>query len=153
MIIDIASPISGEVKALSTVSDPVFAQSIVGPGIAITPVRSSQPIHAIAPISGRVIKLFPHAYAVEGTNGVSVLVHLGIDTVTLKGEGFTPHVAEGDNVRVGDIIVTWDTSIAEAAELDTVVPVIVLGAENQKLTPLVWPGTPTLEGGPLLHLE
>ncbi|QPK80572.1 PTS glucose transporter subunit IIA [Schaalia sp. ZJ405] len=153
MSIEIACPVSGEVTDLSSVSDPVFAQGIVGPGTAIYPARGGTVVRALAPLGGRVVTMHPHAFVVESPDGVRVLVHLGIDTVKLRGEGFTPLVSVGDEVRVGDILIRWDITAARDAELDLVVPVIVLDIGDREVTPLVWPGTPALEGGPLLRLS
>ena len=93
---EILSPVSGRAMPISDVPDPVFAGLMVGPGIGVDPVREAGT--AVAPIGGTIVKLHPHAYVISG-DGKSVLVHLGIDTVQLKGEGFTLHASEGSTVK------------------------------------------------------
>ena len=123
----ILSPCSGRVIALDEVPDPVFAGRIVGPGVAIDPDRSAATV--VAPISGRLVKLHPHAFVIAGAD-VAVLVHLGIDTVQLKGEGFTVHVTKGQKVTAGTPLVTFDRGVIEAAGYPLVTPIIVLNAKK-----------------------
>ena len=79
---------------------------MVGYGAAVDP--PSGVIEAVAPVSGKILKLLPHAYIVMTPDNVGVLVHLGIDTVRLNGEGFTTHVSQGDEVTAGQVIITYD---------------------------------------------
>ncbi|WP_239161324.1 PTS sugar transporter subunit IIA [Acrocarpospora phusangensis] len=115
---------AGAAISLSAVPDPVFSQAMVGPGAAIDPAR--EPGHALAPISGRIVKLHPHAYVIEAPDGRGVLVHLGIDTVQLKGAGFEPLVAEGDPVRAGQPVVSWNPADVEAGGRSPICPVVAL---------------------------
>ncbi|MGH3999301.1 MAG: PTS glucose transporter subunit IIA, partial [Pseudonocardiaceae bacterium] len=93
MTLRVRSPIPGRVLSLSEVADPAFARGMVGPGIALDPEPAVGA--AVAPVAGAVVMLHPHAFVVATTDGAWVLVHLGIDTVTPRGEGFTPHVVQG----------------------------------------------------------
>jgi len=120
----ILAPVAGRVVALDQVPDPTFAQAILGPGAAIDPPRTV--VDAIAPISGKLLKVFPHAYVILAADGLGVLVHLGIDTVQLKGAGFTLRAAQGDDVTAGDVIVTYDVASVVAAGRNPIVPVIVM---------------------------
>jgi len=86
----------GVVHLLSDVPDPVFAQGVVGPGLALEPIGAGGQ-DVVAPIPGRIAKLHPHAFVIA-SDDVTVLVHLGIDTVQLNGAGFVTHAAEGDEV-------------------------------------------------------
>ena len=104
--------------------DPVFAQQIVGSGVAVDPDRA--PGVAVAPVAGRLLKLHPHAFVVLSSEGKGVLVHLGIDTVQLDGEGFELIAAEGDEVGAGDPVVRWDPSAVEAGGRSPMVPVVVM---------------------------
>jgi PTS system glucose-specific IIA component len=97
---------------------------MVGYGAAVDPPR--EVVEAVAPVSGKILKLMPHAYIVMTADGVGVLVHLGIDTVRLNGEGFTTHVSQGDNVTAGQLIVTYDVPVIEAKGLNPIVPVVVM---------------------------
>ena len=90
MSLTVQSPVSGVVVALGDVPDPVFSGKIVGPGVAITPdTADGGEVSALAPISGTITKIHPHAYVITNDHGHSVLVHLGLDTVSLGGKGFT----------------------------------------------------------------
>jgi PTS system N-acetylglucosamine-specific IIA component len=153
----ILSPCSGRVIALDEVPDAVFAGRIVGPGVAIDPDRG--PATVVAPISGRLVKLHPHAFVIAGAD-VAVLVHLGIDTVQLGGAGFTLHAAERTDIAAGDPIVSWDPAAVDAGGRSPVVPIILLDVPGQ--TPvdavcgpnattgehlLTWPAPADAEGG------
>jgi PTS system glucose-specific IIA component len=120
----VVAPVPGRVLELADVPDPVFAQQIVGSGVAVDPDRA--PGVAVAPVAGRLLKLHPHAFVVLTTEGKGVLVHLGIDTVQLDGEGFELLAAEGDEVEAGDPVVRWDPSVVESGGRSPVVPVVVM---------------------------
>jgi glucose-specific phosphotransferase system IIA component len=109
---------------LRDVPDPVFSQGMVGYGAAIDPPRNV--IEAAAPVTGRIVKLLPHAYVVMTADNVGVLVHLGLDTVQLEGEGFTTHVSQGDDVTAGQLVITYDVPSVEAKGLNPIVAVVVM---------------------------
>lgn len=127
----IVAPIQGRAVALSEVPDPTFAGGMVGAGIAIDPPRGL--IDAVAPVSGKILQLWPHAYVIMTADKVGVLVHLGIDTVQLKGEGFTTHVAKGDQVTQGQRIVSYDVPAVEATGRNPIVPVVVMDTKADAL--------------------
>lgn len=118
------APVEGRALALSDVPDPVFAGGMVGYGAAIEPPH--EVIYAVAPVSGKILKLLPHAYVIMTADGVGVLVHLGLDTVTLNGAGFTAQVAQGDTVEAGQPVIIYDVPAIVAAGLSPVVPVVVM---------------------------
>jgi glucose-specific phosphotransferase system IIA component len=134
---DVLAPVPGRAMPLTEVPDPVFAGAMVGPGMGIDPTRG--PITAVAPIAGQLVKLHPHAYVIQGEQG-AVLVHLGIDTVQLKGEGFTLHVEENATVAAGQDIVTWDPAAIEAGGKSPAVPVVALEGPADGLAGLVEAG-------------
>ncbi len=105
----VLAPVEGRAVPLEDVPDPVFSQGMVGYGAAIDPPR--RVIDAVAPVSGKLLKLLPHAYIVMTPDNVGILVHLGLDTVQLNGEGFTTHVNEGDNVTAGQVVITYRRSV------------------------------------------
>lgn len=144
---DVLSPVPGRVIELAEVPDPVFAQALVGPGLAVDPARSG-PVTAVAPVAGRLVKLHPHAFVVQTDDGAAVLTHLGIDTVQLAGDGFELHVAEGDAVAAGAAVVTWDPAAVEAGGRSPVVPVVALEASAGQLPALHAPGP--VEAGDVL---
>ncbi|HTI74654.1 MAG TPA: glucose PTS transporter subunit IIA [Mycobacterium sp.] len=120
----VLAPVAGRAVPLADVPDPVFSQGMVGYGAAVDP--PSGVIEAVAPVSGKVLKLLPHAYIVMTPDKVGVLVHLGIDTVRLAGEGFTTHVSQGDEVTAGQVIITYDVPSVQAKGLSPIVPVVVM---------------------------
>ncbi|MEV1170188.1 PTS glucose transporter subunit IIA [Nonomuraea sp. NPDC049784] len=124
----VLAPVEGEAVRLAAVPDPVFSAGLVGPGAAIDPLRG--PGKAVAPIAGKIMKLHPHAYVIVGDDGKGVLVHLGIDTVQLKGTGFQLLAAEGDRVSAGQPIVAWDPAVIEAGGRSPVCPVVALDADS-----------------------
>lgn len=128
----VLAPVAGTVVGLAAVPDPVFAEALVGPGSAIEPVR--EPGVAVAPVDGTVAKLHPHAFVIVTADGRGVLVHLGIDTVNLKGDGFETLAAEGDAVAVGAPLVKWNPAGIEARGLSPVCPVVALDAAADALS-------------------
>jgi PTS system glucose-specific IIA component len=135
---DVTAPVPGRALPLEEVPDPVFAQAMVGPGTAIDPIRGE--VEAVAPVAGQIVKLHPHAYVIVGEGGRGVLVHLGLDTVQLQGEGFRLLAAEGDDVEAGVPVVVWDTAAVEAGGRSPVCPVIALDAAPEALGNLVTSG-------------
>ena len=125
------APVPGRVVRMADVPDPVFAASLVGRGAAVDPTRSRH--RAVAPVGGRIVKLHPHAFVVVTQDGRGVLVHLGIDTVQLKGEGFTLLAADGDEVAAGAPVVEWDPAAVEAGGRSPLCPVVALDAAADAL--------------------
>lgn len=125
----VASPLPGIVLPMNEVPDAVFAQCLVGDGAAVMPDDHAGVLTAVAPVDGRVVKVMPHAYIVQHTSGMAVLVHVGIDTVHLKGEGFTVRAAKGDDVRVGDPMVDVDVAFLRARDLSPCCPVVLLDSK------------------------
>lgn len=146
----VASPMAGTVRTLGSAPDEVFAQGLVGPGAAVEPVRTAVQ-HVVAPVDGVVAALHPHAFAIRVSDERSVLVHLGIDTVTLAGAGFAPHVTAGQYVRAGERIVTWSPLDVAAGGLATICPVVALQAAPDDVTLLLEPGDTVAAGQPLLQ--
>ena len=119
----LVTPIVGDVVALADVNDPVFSSGAMGQGIAVKP---SQGV-VYAPADAEVSIAFPtgHAFGLKTTNGAEVLIHVGIDTVSMNGDGFEAKVAQGDKVKVGDVLGTFDSNKIAAAGLDDTTMVIV----------------------------
>lgn len=119
----IQTPIVGDVVALSDVNDPVFSSGAMGQGIAVKPNEDV----VYAPADAEVTIVFPtgHAYGLKTSNGAEILIHVGIDTVSMNGEGFNQKVAQGDKVKVGDVLGTFDSAKIVAAGLDNTTMVIV----------------------------
>ncbi len=132
---DVLSPCPGRVLAMADVPDPVFAEEMVGPGVAIEPDPGRTTV--VSPIAGKVLKVLPHAFVVLG-DGVGVLVHLGINTVRLEGEGFEVLATQGSEVAAGDPMITWDPSAlpssAAGQDVSPVVPVVLMDGKKGSVT-------------------
>ncbi|WP_079710344.1 beta-glucoside-specific PTS transporter subunit IIABC [Paraliobacillus ryukyuensis] len=122
----VLSPIKGRTVSLEDVSDPVFAQGAMGDGIAIHPSEGE----ILSPVDGVVETLFEtkHAIGLKTEGGLEVLVHIGLDTVNLEGEHFEAHVAQGDNVSIGQPLITVEIDKVKEAGYDIVTPVIITNA-------------------------
>lgn len=116
----ICSPINGTIKDISAIDDPIFA---LGSGAAVESVDGK----VYAPFNGKVVSLFPtrHAIGLMSDAGVEMLVHVGINTVKLKGKHFTAHVQQDQIIRQGDVLLEYDVEAIRAAGYDTVVPIII----------------------------
>ena len=129
------SSIVGEVVALSEVNDPVFSSGVMGQGIAVKPSKGV----VYAPADAEIAIAFPtgHAYGLKTDNGAEILIHVGIDTVSLNGEGFEAKVSQGDRVRAGDIIGTFDSEVIAANGLDDTTMVIITNTmDYAEVTPI-----------------
>lgn len=105
-VFELMVPISGNLISLSEIPDPVFSQGMMGTGFGIEPTEGK----VVSPVSGKVISVFPtkHAVTLQADNGTEILIHFGLDTTLLKGEGFTSHVTDGQAVKAGDLLLTVD---------------------------------------------
>ena len=131
----IQTPIVGDVVALENVNDPVFSSGAMGQGIAVKPSEDV----VYAPADAEVTIVFPtgHAYGLRTANGAEILIHVGIDTVSMNGEGFNHKVAQGDKVKAGDVLGTFDSAKIAAAGLDNTTMVIVTNtAEFASVNPV-----------------
>jgi PTS system glucose-specific IIA component len=124
--IQVFAPLDGTVVDLETVPDEVFAQKLAGDGVAIDPSGRL----ALAPIAGTLVKLFPggHAFGIAADFGIELIVHIGLDTVELKGEGFENIATEGQTVQAGDPIVRFDRPTIERTGKVILSPVVSSGA-------------------------
>lgn len=122
---NVGSPLAGVVHPLAAVPDAVFAGQMVGAGVAVEP-SGAGPVAVVSPVDGTLVKLHPHAFVVLTASGTGILVHLGIDTVGLAGEGFTLHVVEGAAVAAGDAVATFSPSSVRERGLSAICPVVVL---------------------------
>jgi sugar PTS system EIIA component len=128
----VLAPVTGRAFPLRDVPDPVFAGALVGPGVAIDPARG-EPMIAVSPIAGTIVKLHPHAFVVQSARGPAVLVHLGIDTVQLAGNGFELLASEGADIAAGAGIVAWDPAEIEAGGRSPMCPVVALDTDADAL--------------------
>ncbi|MDB6219783.1 sucrose-specific PTS transporter subunit IIBC [Streptococcus oralis] len=131
----IQTPIVGDVVALADVNDPVFSSGAMGQGIAVKP--SQGVVYAPADAEVSIAFATGHAYGLKTANGAEILIHVGIDTVTMNGEGFEQKIAQGDKVKAGDILGTFDSNKIAAVGLDDTTMVIVTNtADYASVTPV-----------------
>ena len=126
------SPIDGQTVALSEVKDPVFSSGMMGQGIAITPISATNKVNIYAPQTGKltVVADTGHAYGLTTDNGTEILVHIGIDTVSLNGKGFTTNVKLNQEVQKGDLLGTFDPKVILDKKLDDTVMVIITNSKD-----------------------
>jgi glucose-specific phosphotransferase system IIA component len=126
--IEIGSPVKGKAVPISQVSDPTFGEEILGKGVAIQPEEGK----IYAPADGTIEMLFDtkHAVSMTTTEGVELLVHIGLDTVALKGEHFTAHKGNGDAVKKGDLLISVDLEAVKAAGYDVITPMVVCNTSD-----------------------
>ena len=129
--VTITSPLAGEVKELSQATDPVFAQGLMGRGVVIVPSQGE----LVSPVNGRVTVFFPtkHAIGILSDEGVEILMHIGMDTVNLEGKGFEGYVSQGDKVKVGDKLISFDIDMIKKAGYVTETPVIITNSDKYQV--------------------
>jgi PTS system beta-glucosides-specific IIC component len=124
----IAAPVTGKVIALSDVKDEAFSSGALGQGLAIEPSEGK----VYAPVDGEITTFFPtgHAIGLTSTNGIEILIHVGMDTVELNGKGFTPKKAQGDKVKKGDLLLEFDMKVIKDAGYSLATPVIITNSDD-----------------------
>lgn len=129
-VLEIVAPISGEIVNIEDVPDVVFAEKIVGDGIAIRPTGNE----IVSPVNGTIGKIFEtnHAFSVESDEGVELFVHFGIDTVELKGLGFERIAREGQKVEKGDVIIKLDLPLLEEKAKSILTPIVISNMDEIK---------------------
>ncbi len=128
MRVTLTAPLSGSVVPIDQVPDPVFAQKMVGDGVSIDPISEA----LLAPCDGRIVQLHSagHAVTVVTTEGIEIMMHIGLDTVQLKGQGFTPRVRAGDTVKTGDVLIEFDADYVATHARSLLTQVIVTNMER-----------------------
>ncbi|HHE9970033.1 TPA: PTS glucose transporter subunit IIA [Haemophilus influenzae 10810] len=121
--VEIYAPISGEIVNIEDVPDVVFSEKIVGDGVAVRPIGNK----IVAPVDGVIGKIFEtnHAFSMESKEGVELFVHFGIDTVELKGEGFTRIAQEGQSIKRGDTVIEFDLPLLESKAKSVLTPIVI----------------------------
>lgn len=131
--LSVIAPVSGKIVPLSEVPDPVFSDKVLGDGVAIIPENGK----ILSPVDGEISSVTDtlHAYGFHSNDGLDILVHFGLETVALKGEGFKSYVKEGDHVKIGDLIAEVDMEFLSKKGINPITPVLICdGADNMKMT-------------------
>ncbi|WP_414046425.1 PTS sugar transporter subunit IIA [Macrococcus equi] len=125
--IEIKAPISGNYVAIENIPDPVFAQKMMGEGFGIEPNEGI----VVSPIDGEIVNVFPtkHAIGIKATNGLEILIHVGLETVAMNGEGFDTKISAGDKVKVGDELLTFDIDLIKEKASSVISPVIITNSD------------------------
>ncbi|TDX51380.1 PTS sugar transporter subunit IIA [Orenia marismortui] len=128
--VELAAPLTGKVVKLAEVPDEVFSQKMVGDGLAIEPTEGV----LLSPVDGVIKQIFPtkHAVGIETKEGAEILIHIGINTVELQGEGFEKLAEEGDKVKVGDEIIKVDLDYIKENATSTITPVLITNMDDIK---------------------
>lgn len=128
--LNIVSPLAGEIVAIEDVPDVIFAEKIVGDGIAINPTGNK----LVAPVTGEIVKIYEtnHAFAIRSDEGLEVLVHFGLDTVELRGEGFTRIAEEGQHINAGETIIEFDLALLTEKAKSVITPCIISNMDEIK---------------------
>lgn len=128
--ISILAPMTGDIIEITQVEDEVFSEKMVGDGVAIEPREGI----VVSPVQGRIVQIFPtkHALGIETEDGLEILIHIGLDTVELKGEGFKSYVKVGDEVKVGDKLLEVDLDFIRKSGRSTVSPIIITNMDIVK---------------------
>jgi glucose-specific phosphotransferase system IIA component len=145
----IYAPLNGSFVKQSDIPDPVFAEGMMGPAVAINPESGNGVIYS--PINGEIVTLFPtkHAIGLKSEEGIEVLIHFGLDTVNLQGEGFESHITSGEKVVVGQKLVTVDMTAIKDKVPSLVTPIVI--TSQQPIEILASEG-PIEVGAPLLKI-
>ncbi|WP_416148219.1 PTS glucose transporter subunit IIA [Salipaludibacillus sp. HK11] len=124
----ITTPINGNIVDITEVPDPVFSQKMMGEGIAIEPSDGE----VVSPVDGEVVQVFPtkHAVGLKTKSGLELLIHIGLETVNLDGEGFEAFVKAGDKVKRGDTLVSFDLDIIKEKATSTISPLIITNMDE-----------------------
>lgn len=126
--VKVTAPLNGKLVDLSDVPDPVFAEKMMGDGLAIEPSEGL----VVAPVDGEIQSIFPtkHAVGIKTKSGVELLIHIGLETVSLNGEGFEAYVKAGDKVKRGDKLISFDLEIISEKAKSTVTPIIITNMDE-----------------------
>ncbi|MCU9612801.1 PTS glucose transporter subunit IIA [Caldibacillus lycopersici] len=129
--VQLAAPVSGKYLEIQEVPDPVFSKKMMGDGIAFEPSEGK----VVAPVDGEIIQVFPtkHAVGIKAANGAEILIHIGLETVSMNGEGFTAHTSEGKKVKQGDVLITFDLDLIKEKAASTITPMIITNSDDMTI--------------------
>lgn len=132
---ELIAPLSGFIKQIEKVPDPTFSQKLMGDGLAIEPTDGK----VVSPVDGEIILVAEtkHAIGIKGNSGVEILIHFGLETVALNGEGFEVHVNQGDRVKAGDELMTVDLDIINKKASSAITPIIITNSNDYQISEIV----------------
>ncbi|MFE1242589.1 PTS glucose transporter subunit IIA [Fictibacillus sp. NPDC058756] len=123
----IVAPLTGKIVSIEEVPDPTFSQKMMGDGIAIEPTEGV----VVSPVDGEIVQFFhtKHAIGIQSESGAEILIHVGLETVNMNGEGFKGHVNVGDKVKAGDKLLTFDLDLIKEKAASTVTPIVITNGD------------------------
>lgn len=126
--IELVSPITGNILPMEEVPDKVFSDKMMGDGLAIEPSEGK----ILSPVDGTIVTIFPtnHAIGLESKEGLEILIHIGLDTVELQGEGFNRIIEEGQKVKKGDLLMEFDIEKIQVAGKSTITPIVITNMDK-----------------------
>lgn len=127
-VVHIIAPLNGKIVDITHVPDPVFSQKMMGDGVAIEPIDGL----VVSPIEGEVVSIFPtkHAIGLKTKSGLELLIHIGLETVNLNGEGFETFVTVGDKIKPGDKLISFNLHIIKEKAASTITPIIITNTDE-----------------------
>lgn len=131
-MMQVLSPCDGHVVAITEVNDPTFSGQLVGPGVGVEPPDGRQVV--VAPADGKLLKVDPHAFILLVDGSVGILVHIGINTVRVEGRLFDVVAEQGQSVKAGDPVVSWDPATITDADMERTVVVVVMDEAPDTVT-------------------
>ncbi len=146
---EICAPAAGEVVPVTDVNDPTFSEEMLGKGIAIRPSEGK----IVAPCDASADMMFDtgHAVSLIADNGAEILIHVGLDTVNLKGKYYTVHAKNGDKVKKGDLLIEFDATAIAAEGYDIITPVVICNSADYKTVETLT-GKTVAAGDPVIRL-
>jgi sugar PTS system EIIA component len=123
----IVAPLTGKIVSIEEVPDPTFSQKMMGDGIAIEPSEGV----VVSPVDGEIVQFFhtKHAIGIQSESGAEILIHVGLETVNMNGEGFEGHVNVGDKVKAGDKLLSFDLDLIKEKAASTVTPIVITNGD------------------------
>jgi sugar PTS system EIIA component len=123
----VVAPLTGKIVSIEEVPDPTFSQKMMGDGIAIEPTEGV----VVAPVNGEVVQFFhtKHAIGIKSESGAEILIHVGLETVSMNGEGFEGHVKVGDKVKAGDKLLSFDLDLIKEKAASTITPIVITNSD------------------------
>ncbi|MDM5314574.1 PTS glucose transporter subunit IIA [Fictibacillus sp. b24] len=123
----VIAPLTGKIVNIEEVPDPTFAQKMMGDGIAIEPTEGV----VVSPVDGEIVQFFhtKHAIGIQSEAGAEILIHVGLETVSMNGEGFEGHVNVGDKVKAGDKLLSFDLDLIKEKAASTVTPIVITNGD------------------------
>lgn len=148
--IQLGAPVAGEAIPVREVSDPTFGDELLGKGVAIRPTSG----RIVAPCDAAVELMFEtgHAVSLKSDDGAEILIHVGLETITLKGKHFTVHAKNGDHVAKGQLLIEFDREAVAAEGFDTITPMVICNSDDFSAVN-TYTGKTVAEGDPVIGLE